>query len=177
MDRASRVIYIGTFSKVLFPSLRVGYLVAPPQLIDSFLEHRDALDLFPATLYQMALTDFLTEGHFARHLRRMRAVYVGRRDALVAGIRRLAAETLTIVNSDAGMHLTAWLPPKVDDQEIVRRAAARGIDAVALSTCYVGTAKRMGLVLGFGGVNEVEIENALQGLVAVIRRCRNSPTS
>lgn len=87
MDDAGRVIYLGTFSKVLFPALRLGYLVVPTSLLSRFLHHRDALDLFSPTLYQSALTDFIAKGHFARHVRRMRTTYQQRRDVLVDGLR------------------------------------------------------------------------------------------
>ena len=79
LDRDGRVIYIGTFSKVLFPSLRVGYLVIPPDLVPRFVAVREAMDIFPASLPQAALTDFINEGEFGRHLRRMRALYADRR--------------------------------------------------------------------------------------------------
>jgi GntR family transcriptional regulator / MocR family aminotransferase len=167
MDGASRVIYVGTFSKVLFPSLRVGYLVVPPNLFGAFVDHRESLDIFSATLYQLALSDFLTEGHFARHIRRMRAVYLKRRDALVEAIRRSLPQ-LTIVNADAGMHLTGWLPPDINDQVVVRRAASRGISAAALSRCYAGKAHRTGLVLGFGGADETAIERAAKTLAQLL---------
>ena len=168
MDQASRVIYIGTFSKVLFPALRIGYVVAPAALVDDFVEQRRALDLFPATLYQLALTDFLRQGHFARHIRRMRAIYLKRRDALVEEIRRRLGDTLTIVNADAGMHLTAWLPAHIDDREVVRGAARRGISAIALSTCYAGKAAKPGLVLGFGGTPEEAVGWAVECLAEAI---------
>jgi GntR family transcriptional regulator/MocR family aminotransferase len=168
MDQASRVIYIGTFSKVLFPALRIGYVVAPAALVDDFIEQRRTLDLFSATLYQLALTDFLREGHFARHIRRMRAIYLKRRDALVEGIRRRLGDTLTVVNADAGMHLTAWLPAHIDDREVVRCAARRGISAIALSTCYAGKAARPGLVLGFGGTPEDAAGDAVDVLAEAI---------
>ena len=147
IDTASRVIYIGTFSKVLFPSLRIGYLVVPPPLVSTFTGHRESLDLFSPTLYQLALTDFLSEGHFARHVRRMRGVYLQRRDALVDAIQATLSRSLTIVNADAGMHLAAWLGARIDDRELVRQAAARGINATALSTCYAGKASRGGSCL------------------------------
>lgn len=166
MDRASRVIYVGTFSKVLFPSLRLGYIVLPPTLLRTFIEHREALDIFSPTLYQLALSDFLSQGHFARHVRRMRATYLKRRNALVDAIHR-RLPTLTIVNADAGMHLTAWLPSTVNDEDVVRRAAARGISVHALSTCYARTPKR-GLVLGFGGADEHAIDSAAQTLAELL---------
>ena len=168
MDEAARVVYIGTFSKVLFPALRIGYLVAPAALVHRFVAHRDAFDLFSPTLYQLALTDFLCDGHFGRHVRRMRAIYQKRRDALVEAIRRRLDGVLTIVNADAGMHLTAWLPAGTDDREVARHAAVRGISATALSSCYSGRTSRPGLVLGFGGISEEAIVPAVETLARAI---------
>ncbi len=175
MDEAARVIYIGTFSKVLFPALRVGYLVAPASLVDSFIAHRDAFDLFSPTLYQRVLTDFLGDGHFGRHLRRMRAIYQGRRDALVEAIRRRLDGILTIVNADAGMHLAAWLPAGIDDREVARHAAMRGISATALSSCYAGKSRRPGLVLGFGSIAEEAVVPAVEALAGAIEDARRDP--
>ena len=169
LDSGSHVIYVGTFSKVLFPSLRIGYLVAPRPLIDAFRNHRDALDLFSPALYQMALADFLAQGHFARHLRRMRGIYQRRRDALVAGIERFMPDALTIVNADAGMHLTASLHERVDDADLARRAAAKGINVTALSSCCSRTPAR-GLVLGFGGSTETALTHALERLAPIVRQ-------
>jgi GntR family transcriptional regulator/MocR family aminotransferase len=171
MDTASRVIYVGTFSRAMFPSLRIGYIAAPPSLVTALIEHRDALDLFPSTLNQLALTEFLCQGCFARHVRRMRAIYLERRDALVSGIERRLTGLLTVVNADVGMHLAAWLPPELDDRDVVRRAEARGIFANALSNCYMASAPRPGLVLGFGGTDERQIVQGLEVLGDVIERC------
>ena len=173
MDSASRVVYIGTFSKVLFPALRVGYLVVPSQLVDGFIAQRSVLDLFSPPLYQLALNEFLREGHFARHLRRTRAVYLQRRDALVEAIRRRLGETLSVVNADAGMHLTAWLPPDVDDREVVKCAVERRISVSALSTCYSGSAARSGLILGFGGTDEARLVRAVAVLAQAIEESRH----
>lgn len=169
MHGADRVIYTGTFSKVLFPALRIGYLVAPSSLVQAFLAQRLALDLFPQTLDQLVLTDFLCEGHFARHVRRMRAIYQSRRDTLVAEIEQRLGGVLSIVNADAGMHLTARLPAGFDDVELVRRARERGISAIALSSCYLAnTSRDPGLVLGFGGVPEAELVRGVQTLSKVL---------
>jgi GntR family transcriptional regulator / MocR family aminotransferase len=170
MDSASRVIYIGTFSKVLFPALRLGYLVVPPSLLNRFLQLRETLDIFSPTLYQLVLTDFLQEGHFARHLRRMRAIYFRRRNALVESLRTDLAEFLTPCNTDAGLHLSAFLHRGMDDLEVVRRAAQRGISASALSACYMGKRPKKGLILGFGGADESLIHPAAQTLCKVIER-------
>jgi GntR family transcriptional regulator/MocR family aminotransferase len=165
MDAAARVIYIGTFSRVLFPSLRLGYIVAPRTLIDDFVRHRESIDLFSPVLEQLVLTDFLTEGHFPRHLRRMRALYEKRRDALVRGLGELG---LTPHNADAGLHVSLFLPSSVDDRAVVREGARRGIYPTALSTCYAGPRAKRGLVLGFGGASERRIASACKTLGQII---------
>lgn len=170
MDNDSRVIYIGTFSKVLFPALRLGYMVVPPGLLNKFLQLRETLDIFSPTLYQLVLTDFLQEGHFARHLRRMRAIYLRRRNALVESLHTDLGEFLKPCNTDAGLHLSAFLPRGMDDLEVVRRAAQRGISASALSACYMGKRPKKGLILGFGGADERLIHTAAQTLCNVIER-------
>ena len=169
MDAAARVIYVGTFSKVLFPSLRVGYVVVPPALWDRFVRLREGLDIFSPTLPQAVLADFLSEGHFARHLRRMRKLYQGRRDALVGAVRRELGDLVTVVGADAGLHLSVLLPPGVDDREVLRRAAARGLTGSALSSCYAGRRRRSGLILGFGGSDERGLREAMATLASVIR--------
>lgn len=169
IDTASRVIYIGTFSKVLFPSLRLGYLVVPHEWIDGFTRHRESIDLFSPVLEQAVLAEFLREGHFGRHLRRMRALYEKRRDALVRGLREHAGG-LVPHNSDAGLHVSAFLPDGVDDRAVVAEAARHGVEATALSTCYFGEQPRSGLVLGFGGASERRILAACRTLGEVLRR-------
>lgn len=169
MDSNGRVIYIGTFSKVMFPSLRVGYLVLPPPLWRSFVDARLAQDLFSPTLYQLALAQFLREGHFVRHLRRMRGVYLRRRDALLAGVARHCGDRLTVCNADAGLHATALLAGGLDDVDVVRRLRERGLTATALSTCYLGSERRSGLLLGFGGSSAPRLLAATRVLGEVLR--------
>lgn len=169
MTANGRVVYIGTFSKAIFPALRVGYLVVPPQLWKDFMEAREAFDVFPSTLYQLALEAFLREGHFSRHLRRMRPVYAARRNALLAGLARHCADFLTIHNGDAGLHVATLLRPDVDDVAVVRRMKRHGLTATALSTCYSGPMRRSGLLLGFGGWDEERIEDATRTLGHVLR--------
>ena len=172
MDAHDRVVYIGTFSKVLYPSLRVGYLVVPPPLWNAFVEAREALDVFSPTLYQLALTDFLVEGHFARHLRRMRGIYLRRREALLDGLARHCDGALTVLNADAGLHVATLLPDGVDDVSVLQRMTARGLTAMALSTCYVGKRRRNGLLLGFGGFDERTLVAATRTLGDVLRSRR-----
>ncbi len=169
MDAHGRVVYIGTFSKVLFPALRIGYLVVPPTSWGAFAAAREAFDLFSPTLYQLALAEFLGEGHFARHLRRMRGVYLHRREALLDGLAEHCADALGVHNADAGLHVATMLPDGVDDVDVVRRLAAHRLTASALSTCYLGRERRSGLLLGFGGFTESQLAQATRTLGQVLR--------
>jgi len=168
LDRGSRVLYIGTFSKVLFPALRLGYLVIPPDLVARFAAVRDAMDIFPPTLHQAALADFIGEGHFARHVRRMRQVYRERRNALVEAIAKELGEALQVVGDPAGLHLTALLQDGRRDREIAEQAARQSLWTMPLSACHLGEGARQGLVLGFGGSEVTEIPDAVRRLRGVI---------
>ncbi len=169
MDAHERVIYIGTFSKALFPAVRVGYVVVPPALWSRFLESRLAFDVFAPTLYQRALTEFLQQGHFARHLRRMRSAYLERRDALLRGLARHCGDLLRVHNSDAGLHVTATLREGVDDQDVVTRLGRRGLAALPLSNSYLGPVRRQGLLLGFGCATPQRLLQATRILDDVLR--------
>ncbi|MDO1527912.1 PLP-dependent aminotransferase family protein [Fulvimonas sp. R45] len=164
LDADARVIYVGTFSKVLFPALRLGYLVVPEDLLPAFRAARDALDTCSPMLPQRALLDFIHEGHFARHIRRMRMLYATRRAALQAAIGRHLPDALQVVGAEAGMQLTALLPPGVDDVALSRRAVQAGVSVRPLSPCYRGKAKRHGLILGYGSVDERAIEEGVRRL-------------
>ena len=168
LDRNSRVIYIGTFSKVLFPSLRTGYMVIPPDLVDRFLEVRRALDLTHPHLYQAVLTDFLREGHFARHLRRLRLVYSERRTTLVDRLHREFGSSLEVHGSHAGLHLVVTLPKGLRDQEIARQAAQEKLWLTPLSPTYLGRAVRQGFILGFGGTKAADMAHAVDRLKSVL---------
>jgi GntR family transcriptional regulator / MocR family aminotransferase len=169
LDASARVIYVGTFSKVLFPALRLGYLVIPPDLIEAFLTVRWAMDLGPPSFYQEVLADFIGEGHFARHIRRMRVLYRERRSALVDSIREELGTMVEVLGGEAGMHLTVTLPNQIHDLEIAERAARENLWLWPLSPNYLGEATRSGFVLGFGGTEVAEIPGAvrkLRGLLA-----------
>jgi GntR family transcriptional regulator / MocR family aminotransferase len=170
LDTDARVIYIGTFSKVMFPALRLGYVVVPEDLVPAFAAARDAADVFSATLYQAAMTDFIREGHFARHIRRMRVLYAGRRRSLVKAIRVEMGDSLEIVGAEAGMHLAAFLPPGTDDVAVSKKAADMGISATPLSTCYLEPPARGGLILGYGGANAHQIHDGIRNLSKCVQR-------
>lgn len=163
LDRNSRVIYIGTFSKVLFPSLRLGYLVVPEDLVELFLAARFSLDICPATFHQAVLADFIDEGHFARHIRRMRLVYAERRTALIESLRKQLGAAAKITGTEAGMHLSTLLEG-ISDREISARAAREELRLVPLSPFYLGEPTRQGFVLGFGSTPVEQIPGAVHKL-------------
>jgi GntR family transcriptional regulator/MocR family aminotransferase len=168
LDADARVIYVGTFSKVMFPALRLGYLVVPKDLARAFTAAREATDIFSSTLYQAVMTDFIREGHFARHIRRMRMLYTERRTVLVEAIRKEMDDKLEVLGEEAGMHLVALLPPGVSDVAVSVKAAKRGISAVPLSSCYAKAPKRGGLILGYGGTTPAQIREAARTLATCL---------
>ena len=163
LDANARVIYIGTFSKVLFPSLRLGYVVIPPDLVDRFLAIRRAMDLGPPTFHQEVLADFIGEGHFARHLRRMRVLYGERRVALVDSISKELGSMIEVLGGEAGMHLVVTLPNGSRDLETAGRAARQNLWLWPLSPSYLDES-RPGFILGFGGTAVEEIPRAVRKL-------------
>lgn len=178
MDGSGRVAYVGTFSKILFPGLRTGYLVAPEPLLEKILEVRARSDRYPPVLTEAPLTALLNEGHFAAHLRRMRRRAVAGRDALVAVLRERAHGLLDVTVPEQGLHLVARLAHGKRDTGIVQAANARGIGARALSPMYLaplnlpatqagGTAQQ-GLVLGFSGFDATTIGDAALRLCALL---------
>lgn len=174
LDAHGRVIYIGTFSKVLFPALRLGYVVVPKDLVSAFSAVRDAADIFASTLYQAVLTDFIREGHFARHIRRMRMLYMDRRTALVNAIENQLENIVEVIGAEAGMHLVALLPMGTDDVSVAKHAAQLGISAMPLSSCYLKPPKRGGLILGYGGVDPCQIQDGIRSLRITLNEFRLS---
>jgi GntR family transcriptional regulator/MocR family aminotransferase len=164
LDAEARVIYVGTFSKVMFPALRLGWLVLPKDLVPAFRAVRDALDTCSPMLPQRAMTDFLREGHFARHIRRMRTLYAARRTALLEAIGHYLPGRLQVLGAEAGMQLAVLLPEGSDDIALSRRAAQVGVSVRPLSQCYRGAAPRQGLILGYGGVDAHAIGTGIRRL-------------
>jgi GntR family transcriptional regulator / MocR family aminotransferase len=164
LDDSSRVIYIGTFSKVLFPSLRVGYLVIPADLVDAFLAMRHSMDVSPPHLYQAVLADFLGEGHFSRHIRHMRLLYSERQQILVDSLSREFPSSLTVVGGSAGMHLAVTLPKTCNDRELAVRAVDESLWLWPLSPCYFQKPAQYGFILGFGSTTATQIPAAVRRL-------------
>ena len=167
LDSNARVIYIGTFSKVLLPSVRLGYIVVPPDLLDRFVAVCLAFDIFPGSLYQQVVARFIREGHFARHVRRMRSLYKERHRVLIDGIRCIFGGSLEIHGVEAGMHITVTIPPGRCDVELAWRAAKRKLWLWPLSPCYAGE-PRNGFILGFGSTPVHHVQVALEGLRQIL---------
>jgi len=168
LDSGSRVIYVGTFSKVLFPSLRLGYMVVPPDLVDHFVAVRSSMDIAPPYPYQAVLRDFMRDGHFARHVRRMRSLYSERRHVLVETLRKEFQPPPEVVGAEAGMHLTIVTSKQINDREISTKAAQEKLWLWPLSPCYITRPARQGFILGFGNTPIEAIPSAVGRLRALM---------
>ncbi|HJZ66090.1 MAG TPA: PLP-dependent aminotransferase family protein [Candidatus Acidoferrum sp.] len=171
LDRHSRVIYIGTFSKTLFPSVRIGYVVIPRDLVARFVSVRLAMDVFPPVLYQEVLDDFIGEGHFARHIRRMRLLYSERRSTLVECMQKEFGDEVKLLGAEAGMHVVATVGNGHKDRIISERAALNELWLWPLSSCYLQEPAVQGFILGFGSVRPGQMPNAVRRLSGVIEDC------
>ena len=170
LDRDGRVVYVGTFSKVMFPALRIGFVIAPPSLLPAIGAARQFSGTQQGVLEQMVLADFITDGHFERHVRRMRAVYAERQQDLIDALRAECAELVDASPAGSGMHLVGWLPLDADDGDVSRRAAARGVDAIPLSAFAVGRgAGRPGVLLGYAHVDRPTMLTAARRLATAVR--------
>jgi GntR family transcriptional regulator/MocR family aminotransferase len=172
LDRHGRVIYIGTLSKVLFPGLRIGYVVLPPELVDRFAVIRNAADRFPSTILDDVLVDFINEGHFTRHIRRMRQEYAERRERLTAALAAEAGDDLTVAPVDRGMYLVADLRPGLDDVAVAEAARRRGLVVRPLSPMHIAAPPRRALILGFTGFPPQALDAAARTLGVVLRGFR-----
>jgi len=168
LDSNGRVIYIGTFSKVMFPNIRLGYMVIPPDLVDTFAAARFTIDIQSPNVVQAAMAEFIAEGHFSRHIRRMRRLYAERRAVLVAEAGRVLGDRLPLRQSDSGMHLVGWLPPGSNDRTIQETAVRHGIDVAPLSDYYLGSCPQPGLLLGFAAARSEAIRAGISRLAAVL---------
>ncbi len=164
LDRDGRVIYIGSFSKTLFPALRIGYMVLPPSLREAFRAAKWLEDRGSNTLEQAALANFMANGGFERHLRRAAQTLRSRRAAMLAGLRRHAGSAVEVVDSNAGMHLTAWLrsASHADCERLAAHARERGLGLYTVAPYALQMPLRPGLLLGYAALPPADIESALR---------------
>jgi GntR family transcriptional regulator/MocR family aminotransferase len=171
-----RVIYLGTFSKILFPSLRLGYAIVPPYLVQAFCGARVLMDRHPANADQHVLAAFIAEGHLDRHIRRIRGVYADIHRQIIEAVDRLLPRHLAWLEpSDQGMHLVLWLADGLDDKWVASKASEVQVSVRAVSPMYAGANGRPGLILGLGGFTAQEIESATRRLAHVITLAAQNP--
>ena len=161
-----RVIYAGSASKTLAPGLRLGWLLVPPPMREALGAAKEAADRGSPTIEQLAFADFLLRGEFDRHLRRMRAIYRRRRDALLSALER-QLPALRPVGASAGLHVLAWLPPHLDEREVIESAAARGLGVYGVGT-YQMAPGPPGLLFGYSSLSEAAIQEGVGLLASVL---------
>ncbi len=171
IDRYARVLFAGSFSKVLFPSLRLGYLVIPRDLLDYFAATKSITSRHSSLLEQVVLCDFITEGHFGRHIRRMREVYAERLAVLLDEAQKKLGGLLEISRVEAGLQTVGWLLEGIDAKSAAKAAAARNVEVTPLSIYNRGRMLREGLQLGFAAVDAREIRRGVRDLAASLQEC------
>ena len=162
------MIYTGSSSKVLYPSLRLGYVVVPPDRGDAFMETQTLLRHGTSCLPRVALSRFMEDGGFATHIRKMRVAYGERQSLLIDSLQKYVSGLLEVQPSQAGMHLLAWLPDGMNDMTTSRNLWAAEVETVPLSIYCSVPYPRQGLLLGFTGVQPPEIDPGVQMLARTI---------
>lgn len=168
LDRHGMVLFAGSFSKVLFPSLRIGYMVVPRDLVDRFAAARSVISRHAPVLEQAVLCDFITEGHFGRHVRRMREVYAERLAVLQESAREELGGLLELADIEAGLYTVGWLGGGISGEDAMRAAAVRGIEVGALSRYSRAPMPREGLQIGFAAVDPAEIRRGVRELAIAL---------
>ena len=168
------VVYVGTFSKTLYPGLRLGYLVLPHAIASDFARAASLATRAGQGIDQRALADFIQRGHYTAHLRRMRARYAARQVALRTALQEAFGPSVELSGGDAGLHLVMWLPPGIRDTEVAKRAAELGLGVRALTSYSRAPMRCNGLVLGYGNLDEAMMAQAVRRLVAAVQS-QNTP--
>jgi GntR family transcriptional regulator/MocR family aminotransferase len=176
LDRGERVLYAGSFSKVLFPALRLGYLVVPAELATAFLRASRLLTLGQPTLEQKIVAAFMQKGHFPRHIRRMRMLYAERRRDLAGALTAEFGDRVTVELAAGGMHLLARFPGAANDTALVKQAAAAGLAPSALSTMAMAHECGQGLLLGFTNIPSSDARSVVATLAKAIQGEKPCPT-
>jgi GntR family transcriptional regulator / MocR family aminotransferase len=173
IDNANRVIYAGTVSKILCPSLRLGYIVAPEQLVDSFVKIRSAMDQHSSPIEQATLARFITEGFFLSHIKRMRKLYAERRDSFIKQFNELLGDCFTLQVPEAGLNIVAWLKHEEDFPTIKRITSEIGVRPSPLSFFCIQAKLKPAFVFGFAAWTSTQIRESLVRLASALRSHRN----
>ena len=169
LDTEQRVVYLGTFSKVLYPGIKIGYMVVPPPLVEPFRSALYDLQRPGQLTVQGALAEFMERGYFATHIRRIRQAYAETRALLIEALQPALGGPAHITSQSAGLHLVIRLPDGFDDQQLAQTAAARGVRVSALSRYFIGAPAAWGLVVGYGYASAEKIARSGRVLAQVLR--------
>jgi GntR family transcriptional regulator/MocR family aminotransferase len=170
LDHANHVVYIGSFGKTLLPALRIGYLIVPPELVSSFDKAVSITGQFAPLILQATVNDFIKQGYFATHLKRMRRLYARRQANFVKLCREHLGDWVTVSENDSGMQLLASFKRPLADVDVVAAAVKEGLDVQAISINYHSTAPEHGLLLGYAAMDERQILRAVLALRAAFMR-------
>lgn len=168
LDNFGRVIYVGTFSKTIFPALRLGCVIVPKNLIEIFTAARSLSDCHSPIFEQAILAEFIAEGHFARHLRRMRTLYEKRQNILVEEAEKNLGGLLKVSKVHSGMHLIGWLAKGLDEIEVAEKAFENGLNLTPLSSYGIENNLPSGIILGYTGFDEKQIRQGIRKLKRVL---------
>jgi len=168
LDTEGRVIYVGTFSRTIFPALRIGYLIAPKPLVPAFTSAKWLCDRHTATLEQETLAEFITAGAYERHLRRARRVNAVRRRALLEAIHKHLGDRVAVTGDGSGTHVVLWPSGKGAEEAIIARAASQGVGVYGISRYFLAPPSKVGLLLGYSRMKEEEIREGIRRLGEMI---------
>jgi GntR family transcriptional regulator/MocR family aminotransferase len=168
LDRDGRVLYVGTFSRTMFPALRIGYVIAPQPLISAFTAAKWLTDRHTAVLEQETLAEFIASGAYERHLRRTRRANTTRRAALLSAIEQYLGDRVTVSGSRSGTHIVLWPRMKVSETDTIARAAARGVGLYGIADYYLGQPAAPGFLLGYANLTVAQIRDGIRRLGEVL---------
>jgi GntR family transcriptional regulator/MocR family aminotransferase len=168
LDTEGRIVYVGTFSRTVFPALRIGYLVVPKSLAAAFTAAKWLSDLHSATLEQQSLAEFITTGMYERHLRRLRRRNAARREELLQAIHRHLGERVEVTGDGSGAHVVLWPRKRVAEDTVIALAASRKVRVYGISQFFLTRSSRTGLMLGYSRMNEKEIREGIRLLGEIL---------
>jgi len=170
LDKYQRTIYLGTFSKTLYPGLRMGYMALPEELVSAFSYARSIMDGHTPQILQLTLARFMEDGHYNSHVRAMRKLYAERREIILDSINKHLKDVVTALRPKGGLQIPCLLAPEWSEQETIRRAAIAGVILPGLSRLYAGKEKQQGWLLGYASLTAYEIETAILRLSNSLRK-------
>jgi GntR family transcriptional regulator / MocR family aminotransferase len=162
LDSEGRTVYIGTFSRTVFPALRIGYIVAPPSIVNALMAAKWLTDLHSATLEQQTLAEFITNGMYERHLRRLRQRHKQRRKALLDSVHKHLGNRVEITGADSGAHVVLWPRKQKPEAAVMKQAEKQGVGIYGIAHCFLNDPRRPGFILGFAHLNETEIREGIR---------------